>query len=92
MDIIESADHAAKQSDRWLLIVTLIIMGLLIVAIWRWMVNDREKISDRLTAITDRHIESQERVIEVVANNTNTMEKVITVIDYCRSKNHHTNG
>ncbi len=69
-------DHAAKENDRWLFIALLVIVILAAGIVWRWMVADREKISKRLTEMTDRHIGVTEKVTEVVANNTAVLHEV----------------
>lgn len=69
-DIISTVDHAAIQNDRWMFVAVLIIAVAAMVMFWRWVIGDREKVAIRLTEITDRHIESVERMGNVVANNT----------------------
>lgn len=64
------ADHASNQSDRWLFVALLILAVLAMLMIWRWIVADRDKLANRLTEITDRHIAMTEKVADVVANNT----------------------
>ena len=68
--LIQAADHAAMQSDRWLFVALLLVFLSGGVVLWRWMVADREAVGKRLTDITDRHIAAGERLAEVVANNT----------------------
>ncbi len=72
----ETIDHAAKENDRWLFVALLVILLIFIGFIWRWMTADREKISNRLTQMTDRHIEVTEKLSEVVANNTAVLHEV----------------
>jgi hypothetical protein len=69
-------DHAAAQSDRWLFITLLFIVIVAMVVVWRWIISDREKISNRLTAMTDRHIAVTEKLSEVVSNNTAVLHQV----------------
>ena len=57
------------------------------VFIWRWMVADREKLATRLTDVTDRHIESVEKMSEVVVNNTHAMNEVRNVMQMCHGNN-----
>ena len=75
-DIVSIADHAAQETDRWLFICAVVLLIAFALIIWRWIVADRDKLSNRLTEITDRHIESSERLAEVVANNTNALREV----------------
>jgi hypothetical protein len=75
-ELVNTADHAANQSDRWMFVVTLIIFLCAALAMWRWMLSDREKVSKRLTEMTDRHIAVTERLADVVANNTAVLHQV----------------
>lgn len=75
-DLKNFADHAAAENDRWLLIVFIMVGVTGAVMLWRWMVSDREKLSARLTQITDRHIQVTEKLSEVVANNTAVLHEV----------------
>jgi hypothetical protein len=74
--VLDAADHAAAQSDHWLFIAALIVLGVVLYAMWRKMVSDQEKLGDRLTDVTDRHIASCESMTKVVANNTAMLERV----------------
>lgn len=75
-EVINQINEAAEKSDRWLFIACLVVLGLVGIFIWRWIVSDREKLSKRLTEMTDRHIATTEKVIEVVANNTAVLNRV----------------
>ncbi len=92
-DIQNLVDHAAMQSDRWLVLAIMATGGFAMFFFWRWMISDREKLAARLTEITDRHITSQEKVTEVVANNTMVMREtqgamrdVQNAISHCRDR------
>lgn len=78
------ADHAAEQSDRWLFIALLLIVGSVIVFLWRWIVSDRAATSRRLESMTDRHIAAQDRLVEVVTNNTTALHEVREILVSCR--------
>ena len=75
-DLQELTDHAAQQSDRWLFLAMLVVFLGAALLLWRWMVSDREKVSRRLTEMTDRHIAVTERLADVVANNTAVLHQV----------------
>lgn len=85
-DLSTMIDHAAQQSDRWLMLFALAILIVFGVVVWRWTIADREKMSKRLTDITDRHIESQQKLVEVVTNNTHALREVKDVMHLCRNK------
>lgn len=86
-DPFQVADHIAKQDDRYLVILLIVLIVLAGIAIWRFMASDREKISKRLTEITDRHIQSQEKLSEVVTNNTHALREVKDMMATCRNNN-----
>lgn len=69
-------DHAAQQNDHWLFLFALAVLGTVLICVWRFMVADREKLGNRLTEVTDRHIKSCENLGEVVAANTAVLERV----------------
>ena len=75
-EIIKLADHASQQNSMWLFLAALLVLGLFIIIVWRWMVADREKLGARLTDVTDRHIASCERLGAVVEANTAVLKKV----------------
>jgi hypothetical protein len=92
-DLQTIVDHAAVQNDRWLFLALLVLTIIGTVFFWRWLTGDREKLANRLTEITDRHIASQEKVTEVVANNTMVMREtqaamrdVQAAIVHCRDR------
>jgi ABC-type nickel/cobalt efflux system permease component RcnA len=75
-DLVDLTNHAAQQSDRWLFIALLVLAGVAILGLWRWMVSDRKRILDRLDAMTDRHIVASELAAKVIAGNTHAMHGV----------------
>jgi hypothetical protein len=92
-DVQGIVDHAAAQNDRWLFLAMLVLSIIGTIFFWRWLTNDREKVAARLTQITDRHITAQEKVVDVVANNTlamrevqATMRDVQSAITHCRDR------
>ena len=87
-DLLPVIDHASKQDDRWLVMALIVVLAVAGIAIWRWLAADRDKISKRLTEITDRHIESQQKLSEVVTNNTHALREVKDVMTMCRNKIH----
>lgn len=75
-EIANQINLAAEKSDRWLFIALLVVLGLVGIFIWRWIVADRQKLSTRLDVMTDLHIATTAKVIEVVANNTAVLNRV----------------
>lgn len=82
--VVDIANHASAQSDRWLFVALLVVVGFAAVFVWRWMVADRENTSKRLEDMTNRHIASQERLSDVVANNTAALTRVNEALTNCR--------
>ncbi len=75
-ELMKLADHASQQNAMWLFVAALLVLGLFIIVVWRWMVSDREKLAARLTEITDRHITSCENLSRVVEANTTVLQRV----------------
>ena len=75
-DVLKLADHASQQNAMWLFVAALLVLGVFIIVVWRWMVSDREKLGSRLTEITDRHITSCENLGKVVEANTAVLQRV----------------
>lgn len=83
-DLKTVVDHAAQQNDRWLFLALLALIILFAVFIWRWIVSDREKLANRLTDITDQHIDTMKNLTQVVTNNTNALYEVKEAVAWCR--------
>lgn len=75
-ELTKFADHASQQNSMWLFIAALFVLAIFTVVVWRWIVADREKLGERLTKVTDRHIESCERLGAVVEANTAVLQRV----------------
>jgi len=75
-DLTQLVDHAAQQSDRWALYMLIGLMIIGFIAFARWMIRDREKVANRLTEVTDRHIAAMAELSRVVANNTDALNRV----------------
>ena len=89
-DIAKLTDHAAQQDDRWLFVFMLIFLLCSFGIFFRWLLKDRKAITDRLTAITDKHIDQSGKLAEVVTNNTNAFnnfsainERLERTVDKC---------
>lgn len=82
MDVVTGiADHAAAQSDRWMFVAMLAIFLVSMLSLAKWFIGDRKGLADRLTAVTDRHIEHTAKLSEVVTNNTVAMNRISDKID-----------
>jgi len=74
--VVAIADHAARQSDRWLFLATLVCFLLAMLGLAKWFIADRSKLAERLTTMTDRHIAQSEKLSEVVTNNTTALNSI----------------
>ena len=79
-------DAAAAHDDRWLFLAMVVVFILTMLAVYRWIVADREKVAQRLTLVTDRYIATAEHIAEVVANNTIVMAEVRDTIAWCKER------
>ena len=43
-DIVSAADHAANQSDRWLFLFVLSVLGVVVLWAARWLLNKHEAL------------------------------------------------
>lgn len=86
-DIINAANMASAKSDRWLFVALAIVFMLTMGFFWRWILGDRKELADRLRQITDRHIETTEKLTVVVTNNTLALQQVLTELSHCRQRN-----
>ena len=75
-EAIKLADHASQQSSTWALCALAIVLAIVLVAVWRMVVADKEKIGNRLTEVTDRHIQVCENLSKVVEANTAVLHQV----------------
>jgi hypothetical protein len=84
-DLTNLTDHAAQQNYQWMFVALFILILIFVIVIWRWVIADREKLTSRLTEMTDRYITATEKMTEVVANNTIAMKEVREVMAVCRN-------
>ena len=68
--LIPAVNHAAAQSDRWLFLACLVIMGIGGVAAVRWLVGEFRALTTKMAS--------------VVESNTDALNEVRSVIDRCR--------
>jgi membrane protein implicated in regulation of membrane protease activity len=83
-DILNLINAAAKENDRWWTVAMFVILLGMMVVIWRFVMSDRKKLTERLEQVTDEHIASCTRLTEVVANNTAVLHEVMQTISVCR--------
>ena len=93
--ITKLADHAAQQSDRWLFIAALLIMGLGAFLAMRHLVKQNAKLIDDHARARDTYQQSLKemvsasneqsiRVVEVLTRNTVALDETANEIRLCR--------
>ena len=83
MDIIDTIGTAAHQSDRWLFIAAITILGLFAWSVVRWLVNKTQTQSETLHELI-REVSKDSKEIAVLLA---TKAKVIEANSTCISQN-----
>lgn len=74
-ELVNVADHAVQQSDRWLFIMLLIIVlagGLLVI---RYLVRRDEEKSQRMHESYDKNTAAQLQIAGMLTNSTSAIER-----------------
>jgi hypothetical protein len=83
--IIEMANHAAQQNDRWLFIASLIVLGLVVVAVARYFVAERrEAAQDHKALIADYKAAQegfQKTLAELIERGNKTHQDLVVCLD-----------
>lgn len=86
LPMIELANHAAAQSDRWLFVALLIVTLGAVALAARYMIRDRDRLIDTLGQHSERGLAMAKEVSAVVATNTATLERVADEIRFCAGR------
>lgn len=70
-DILKAADIASTQSDRWLFIITLLVLGACFLVAMRWLVSRFERGQETITRIAEDAIKTN-RELAVIIDRNNT--------------------
>jgi type VI protein secretion system component VasK len=92
-DLLEAADHAALQSDRWLFIAVLLVGGLFAVGVMRYFVRQHERLiadhkqardsyQESLRGIVSEQSAANQKLIACLDNNSRVLEE-------CRDELHY---
>ena len=77
MDIVRAADYASQQTDRWLFVATLVIVGIAAVFIARYFVRVYERLlSDFKEAIQRYEISMQ----SIITSQQKSISELSTII------------
>lgn len=68
IDPVQIADHAARQSDRWLFLATLLVCGIGAGVTIRWLVTTFAALTRDLSAVIQANTDALKEVRAVVSN------------------------
>jgi len=97
IDIITAADHAARQSDRWLFLASLFVMGVFAIAVARFFVKqylrlvedhrkDRENYHGSLLTLTTDSNETAKTLAVSIDRNTDALRDCAESVKICRER------
>ena len=91
VDPIHVTGHLAGQSDRWLFLLALVVLGGLAAAVGRYFVRQYERLQAEhqrvLESLMGRQAESQTELVRVVAANTEALRAVSQELRWCKERN-----
>lgn len=77
-ELVTVTNHAASQSDRWLFIATLLVLGAFVVGVMRYFVRQHERLLADHKQARDAY---QVSLSEVVAEQSAANQKLITCLE-----------
>ncbi len=77
-DIISVANHAAVQSDRWLFLVALIVLGVFGLLVLRHFINQNERLINEHARSRDTYQQTLKEVVETQGKLTVDVAVVLT--------------
>ena len=77
-DLVEAANHAAAQTDRWLFVASLIVFGVFAVTVMRYFVRQHERLIEDHQMARDSY---QESLRGMVAEQSAANGKLVTCLD-----------
>lgn len=97
--LLDLANHAAAQNDRWLFVGSLIVLGCFAVATMRYFVRQHERlIADHklaredyqasLRRIVTEQNEANARLMLCLDNNSRVLEECRDELRFCREERH----
>ena len=97
IDIINAADHAARQTDRWLFLTSLIVMGVCAMAVARFFVkqylrlteehrSDQEKYQSSLLTINAQSNETAKILAVSIDRNSEALKDCAESVKICRER------
>ena len=94
-DIIDAANHASTQSDRWLFIVVLIVLGIFVMWSVRWLIGkhealmvehraDQQAFTTQLAGITRDVNKTNQELAVVLDRNSRSLDENSNELRRCR--------
>ncbi len=94
-DIINAANHASAQSDRWLFIVVLLVLGAVVMWAVRWLVGkhealmtehraDQQAYTSQLAGITHDVNKTNQELAVVLDRNSRSLDENSNELRRCR--------
>jgi hypothetical protein len=85
-DLVSVTNHAAGQSDRWLFIATLLVLGVFAVGVMRYFVRQHERLiadhreardayQSSLSEMVSEQSAANQKLIVCLENNTRVLEE-----------------
>ena len=81
-DIIETTNNVSKQTDHWLFLCVLMIMGIGVLFSFRWLVTKYEKLTEQSRTDQQQYVLS---LLNVVSEGNKTQQSLAVVLDRCSS-------
>ena len=90
-DLVQLTNTASAQTDRWLFIFALAVLGFLAAAVARYFVKQYERLQAEhqqvLATLMGRQEERQTELVRVVAANTEALRAVSQELRWCKEQN-----
>jgi hypothetical protein len=86
-DALTIANHAAQQNDRWLFIAALIVLGVVVVAVARYFVTERQEAAQDHKALIADFKAAQEGFNKTLADLVEKGNKTSQELAVCLDRN-----
>lgn len=87
--LLKAADQASGQSDRWLFLFTLLVMGMCFYFAMRWLVTRFERGQETLTRIAEESIKTNRELAVVIDRNNTALNEHRDLMRACRASREH---
>lgn len=83
--LLKAADAASQQSDRWLFLFTLLVMGMCFYFATRWLVTRFEKGQETITRIAEDSIKTNRELAVIIDRNNTALNEHREMMRSCRA-------